>query len=126
MLDKGFKTVLLYLLLAVKPQKLFNLKLHRQTVGIPPRLSRNHIALHGAVARNHILYNTGKHMTYMRLTVSGGRAVIEYIGLITLALGYALFKYIFVFPKFFNLFFFLHEVEVRGYALVHCFFLLSK
>ena len=126
MLDKGFKTVLLYLLLAVKPQKLFNLKLHRQTVGIPPCLSRNHIAFHGAVARNHILYNAGKHMTYMRLAVCGRRAVIEHIGLITLALGYTLFKYIFVFPKFFNLFFFLHEVEVRGYALVHCFFLLSK
>ena len=126
MLDKGFKTVLLNLLLAVKPQKLFNLKLHRQTVGIPPRFSRNHIALHGAVARNHILYNAGKHMAYVRLAVCGRRAVIEYIWLITLALGYAFFKYIFVFPKFFNLFFFLHEVKVRGYALVHCFFLLSK
>jgi hypothetical protein len=46
-------------------------------VGIPARLARHLIALHGAVARDHILDDAREHVTDVRLTVGGGRAVIE-------------------------------------------------
>ena len=119
MLYKRFKAVLLYLLLAVKPQKLLNLKLNGKSVRIPSCFTGNHIALHCAVTGNHILYYTGKNMANVRLAVCGRRTVIENIRLTLCFRVYTFFKYFFVFPEFFNLFLFLNKVKVRGYTFIH-------
>ena len=71
------KTVLFNLLRTVKTEKLFNLELNRKSVGIPACLTGNHITLHSSVTGNHILYYTCEHVSYMRLTVSCRRSVIE-------------------------------------------------
>jgi hypothetical protein len=65
-------------------------------------------------------------MADMRLTVGCRRAVIKDIGG-ALRLGfYTLFKDLLVFPEFFDLLFFLDEIEVGGYAVIHCAFLLLE
>ena len=82
-----------------------SIKLYRKSVGIPSGLTRNHIALHGAVSRDHILDNTGKYVSDMRFSVCGRRSVIEYVrGSFSAAVD-TLFKDLFIFPEFLNLFF---------------------
>ena len=119
MLDKGLKSVFLDLLLAVKSQHLFNLKLDRKTVSVPACLAWNHFTLHSAVARNHILDNTGQHMTDMRLAVGGRRSVVENIGLSLRAGVYTFFKNFIIVPEFFNFFLFFHEIQIRGNTFIH-------
>ena len=111
-LDERLNTVLLDLLFSVESKKLLNLKLYRKSVGIPTGLTRNHIPLHGAVSRDHILDNTGKYVSDMRFSVCGRRSVIEYVrGSFSAAVD-TLFKDLFIFPEFLNLFFPVHKVQV--------------
>ena len=111
-LDERLNTVLLDLLFSVETKKLLDLKLYRKSVGIPSSLTRNHIALHGAVSRDHILDDTGKYVSDMRLAVCGRRSVIKYVwGSFSAAVD-TLFKDLFVFPEFLNLFFPVHKVQV--------------
>ncbi len=77
LVNEGRKAVLLDLLFAVQPQKLFHLKLHGQAVSVPARLSGHHAALHGAVSGDHVLDGSGLHMADVRLTVGRGRSVIK-------------------------------------------------
>ena len=110
LLDKRLKTVCFNLVLAVQSQFLFHFNFYRQSMGIPACFSRYHVALHGAVSRNHILNNTGQHMTDMGLAVCGGRAVIKGVGRAFLAAVHALFKNVVFIPEIFDLFFSVHEV----------------
>ena len=57
---------------AVKAELLLNLKFYRQTVRIPARLAEHLVPLHGAVARDEVLDNTGQHMTDVRFAVCCG------------------------------------------------------
>ena len=124
--DKRVQTVLLDLLLAVQPQCLLDLQLYRKSVGIPAGLSRYHIALHGAVSRNHILDDAGQHMADMGLAVGCRRSVVEGIGLAFLAAVHALLEDMVFIPELFNLFLTTDEIQVGGYFLVHVFFLLLR
>ena len=115
--DKRFQTVLLYLLLAVKTEKLFNLKLNRETVGIPARLTRNLIALHCAITRNQVFDNTSKNVTDVRLAVGSRRTVIENIGRAFFLAGF--FKDFVFLPELLNRFLSVNKVQVCRNFLVH-------
>ena len=57
-LYERLKTVFLNLLLAVKTELLFDLKLNGKSVSVPAGFTKHLVALHCAVTRNHVLYNT--------------------------------------------------------------------
>ena len=117
--DEGSDTVFLYLLFAVKSEELFDLYLNGQTVRIPTGFTGNHIALHGAVARDHILYDTGEDMTDMRLAVCRGGTVVKDIRLAFFACVHALFEDMIFTPEFFNELFTLNKVQVGRNLFVH-------
>ena len=119
MRNKGLQAVFLDLILAVQPQLLLYLQLYRQAVGIPAGLAGHHIALHGAVAGDHILDNAGKHMPDVGLAVGRGGAVIKDIRGALLAGINALFKDMLLFPEGLYLLFLLHKIHIGGNALVH-------
>ena len=119
MLDERLHTVLLDLLLTVETEHLLDFQLYRQSMRIPAGLSRNHLSLHRLVARNHILDNTGQHMTDVWLSVCCRRSVIESICLTFFAVLHALFKNILFFPEFFYFFFVFNNISVGRYLIVH-------
>ena len=98
------KTVLFDLLLAVQPQLLLHLQLHRQTVGVPSRLPGHHIPLHGPVPGNHVLDGAGFHMSDVGHAVGGGGSVVEGVDRPLPAAVHALFKNVVVSPELFDLF----------------------
>ena len=117
-LYKGLQTVFLNLILTVNAKKLLNLYLYRKTMGIPSGLSGHHIPLHGAVSGYHILYDTGKHMTDMRLAVRRRRSVVKCISRTAFPLLYALFEDLILFPEAFDLLFPFHKIKIRRYLCV--------
>ena len=110
--NEGGHAVALNLLLPVDADLLFDLQLHREAVGIPAGLSRNHPSLHRMVARNHILKGTGLHMSDVGLSVRRGRSVIEDIGGIPLVFRDGLFENPLGPPELLDLFLPLHKVHV--------------
>ena len=117
--DKGFQTVFLDLLFTVQTQQFFHFQLYGQAVGIPTGLTGHVIALHGAIAGNHVLDGAGLHMANVGLTVGRGRTVIKsVIGAIPAHL-HALFKNVFLAPEFLHLLFPFHKVQICGYLVVH-------
>ena len=118
-LDKRLKTVFFYLLLAVDAEHLFNLKLNGQTVSIPARFTGNHIALHCAVSRNHILDNAGQNMADMGLAVCRGRSVIKSIGGAALSFLNAFLENMVFFPEIKHGFFSGDEIHIRRNLFVH-------
>ena len=121
LIDKRLQAVGFDLILAIQAEQLFHLDLDRQTVRIPTGFAGNHIALHRAVAGNHILNNTGQHMTDMRLAVGCRGTVIKREGRTALAVLHAFFKNVVVLPESKNFFFALRKVHIRRYFLVHRF-----
>ena len=119
--DERIQTILLDLLFSIQTQKLLNLQLYRQSVGIPACFSRNIVAFHGTVSRNHILDNTGQHMTDVRLTICGRRSVIKGICRAAFSLLHTFLKCVVFFPELFNFFFALYKVHVGVYFAVHAF-----
>ena len=119
LLDKGLKTVFLYPLLALDAEQLLDLDLNGQTVGIPARLSGHHIALHGLVARDHILYNSRQHVADMRLAVCGRRAVIESESLRIFTRVDALLENVVLVPEIEHLLLAVDELKIRRYLVVH-------
>ena len=117
--DKGLETVFLYPLLALDAEQLLDLYLNGQTVGIPAGLSGHHIALHGLVARDHILYNSRQHVADMRLAVCRRRAVIESESLRIFARVDALLEDVVLVPEIEHLFLAVDELEIRRYLVVH-------
>ena len=117
--DERLQSVFLDLLLAVQSQLLFDLQLDRQTVGVPTRLARHHIALHSTVTRDHILDNAGEHMPDVRLTVRRRGAVIKGIGLALLTVIHTFLENTVVRPELFNFFFASDKVEIGRYFLIH-------
>ena len=110
-LYKRSDTVILYLILAVDPDLLFDLYLYRKPVGIPACLTRYHLALHGLISRNKVLDAPCEHVAYVRLTVCRRRPVIKYIARIALMFFDGFFKNIVVLPEFLDLFFSFHEIH---------------
>ena len=98
-LDKGLDPVFLDLLLSVNADLLLDLQLHRKSGGIPAGLTDDLESLHGLIPRNHILDDTGQHMTDMGLSVCCRRAVIEGIGGKILLLLDTLLKYLVLVPE---------------------------
>ena len=110
---KRSQSVFLDLFLSVKTQKLFDLKLDRKTVGIPAGLTRNIIALHGTVSRDHVLDNTCKNVSYVGLTVGCRRSVIEHVGLGTFTYLKALLEYIVLGPELLYFLFSFDKSQIR-------------
>ena len=125
-LYKGLQAVFLDLILAVQAQLFFHFQLHRQAVGIPTGLAGHHIALHGAVARDHILDDAGQHVPDMGLAVGGRGTVVKDIGR-PLAAGFdAFLKDMLLLPEGLDLLFLLHKINIGRDALVHPDLLLSE
>ena len=117
--DKWLQSVRFNLIFSIKIQLFFNLQLHRKPMGIPAGFTQNLIALHGAVARNHVFDYARQHMADMRLSVGCRRTVVKCICLAVISDFNAFFKYIIVFPELLNLFFPFRKVQVRRYLFVH-------
>ena len=94
--DEGGDAVALDLLFAVDAEELFDLELNGETVGVPAGLAGNVVALHHAVAGDHILDDAGEDMADVGLAVGGGGAVVEGVG----GLAFALFNRFFKDPVF--------------------------
>ena len=110
--DERLQAVLLDLVLAVQAKSFLHLQLHRQTVGIPTRFSGHHVSLHGAVSGDHVLDDTGQHVTDVGLAVGCRRPVVEGVGLTLFAVLHTLFKNLIVFPEFLDLFLAVDEIQV--------------
>ena len=82
---------------------------------VPPRLAEDILALHGLVARQHILDDTRQHMADMRLAICCRRAVVESEGVCPPALGDRLMRNVFVLPKLQDLLLAIDEVQVCIY-----------
>ena len=117
--DKWFQTVFLDLFFSIQSKKLFHFQLYRKTMGIPSCLSRNHVALHGAVSRDHVLDNTGQYVSDMRFSVCCRRSVIKGIGLTFFAVLHTFFKNVIFFPELLCGFLTIHELKVRRNFLIH-------
>ena len=88
-------------------------------MSIPPCLARHLIALHGAVARDHVLDDPGQHVADMGLAVSGGRAIVKGIGLSLFAGFDAFFKDVVILPELLDALFPFHKIEVGRHLFVH-------
>ena len=119
LLDEGLDAVLLNLILSVEAEKLLHLQLHRQSVGIPSGLPGHIFSLHGLVAGNHILDDTGQHMADMGLAIGRGRSVIEGVGLTAFPVFHTLLENMILFPEILCGFLSLHKIHVRGNFFVH-------
>ena len=117
--NKGLQAVFFNLVFSIQAQLLFHFQLYRQAVGIPAGLAGHHIALHGAVAGDHILDDAGQHMADVGLAVGCGGAIIKDIRGALFAGINALFKDMLLFPKGLYLFFLLHKIYIGRNALVH-------
>ena len=69
------------LLLRRESEFLFHLKLHRETVTVPPALSGNISATHGLEARIDVFKNSGPDMVETRSAIGGRGALVEDPGL---------------------------------------------
>ena len=111
--NKWLQTILLDLILAVQTKRFLDLKLNRQTVRIPAGLSRNLVALHCAVSRNHILDNTGQYVTDVRLAICSRRTVVECVNVIAVTLFHALFEDVILFPELFCCLLSVNKIQIR-------------
>ena len=82
-------------------------------MGIPAGLTGYHISLHGTVSGDHILNNTGQHMSDVRLTICSRRSVIKGIGRSFLTVLHTFAENVILFPEFLRFFFPVHKVQVR-------------
>ena len=110
--DERLNAVFFNLLLAIDAESLFDLKLNRKAVCIPACLTENLFALHGLIARQHILDNTCKNVSDMRFAVCRRRAVIEGKCVAALALVDCLLCNVLFFPEIENVFFTLNEIQI--------------
>ena len=117
--DERLQTIFFDLIFTVQPQSFFYLQLYRQAMGIPSCFSRHLITFHGAVSGDHIFDNTGQYMADMRLSVGCRRAVVKHIDIVAVPFLHTFFKNVIFFPEFFNFFFSVHKVKIRGNLLVH-------
>ena len=120
-INKRNQTVFFNLLFSVQTQQFLYFQFYRKSVGIPSCFSRNHFALHSAVSGNHILDNTGKHMTDMRFSVCSRRSIIEGIRFSFFSLLHTFFENVIVLPEFFNILFALYKIQVCSNFLIHDF-----
>ena len=81
------------------------------------------MALHGAVAGNHILNHAGQHVADVGLAVSRGRAVVEGVGLPLLTLLQGLLEHLVVGPELQHLALTLYKIHIGRYFLVHLIYL---
>ena len=111
LLDEWLHTIFFNLLFAVQPKQFLHFQLHWQSMGIPSGLTGYFVPFHGTVTGNHILDNTGQHMTDMRLSVGRRRSIIEHIGRSIFPQLNALSENILVFPELFYLFLSLDKIH---------------
>ena len=86
---------------------------------IPSGFARHIFAFHCLISRNHIFYDTRKHMTDMRFAVRRWRAVIERIRFAVFSGIHRLLENLFVFPKIDHLMLPFYKIHIRIYFAVH-------
>ena len=118
LVDEGGEAVFLDLLLAVQPQKLLHFQFHRQAVGIPTGFPGHHVALHGAVAGDHILDDAGENVADMGLAVGGGRAVVKDVGLPFFPQLHAFLEDMLLLPELQDFLFPLNEIQIGIHFVV--------
>ena len=96
-----------------RPKHLFHFELDRKSVGIPSSLTRNILALHGLITRDHILDGTCLYMTDMRLAVGCWRSIIKGVSLSLFSILHGFLENVIVTPEFLCGFFSLNKVEFR-------------
>ncbi len=112
-LDKLFHAVGFDSLFPFQSQTFFNFQFNRQTMGIPACNTKNIFPLHGVITRDKIFHRPGEDMTYVRLAVSCGRAVIKGKAISALMLPEAFAHDVMFFPKKSNLLLPLEKLHVR-------------
>ena len=115
--DERLETILFDLLLAVEAEFLLDFDLNGQAVSVPAGLPGDEVVLHGAVPRDHVLDDTGQHVTDVRFAVRGGRTVVEDVGR-TAVLLLGLLEDVRVFPELRHFVLALDELEVRRHFVV--------
>ena len=106
---------------AVQMEHFFHFQLHRQAMGIPPRLAQHILALHGLEPGDQVLDSAGFDMADMRPAVRRGRPVKEREALLPLVMVEGLFDDAVLLPEFQHLFFAPHEIHIRRNLLIHAF-----
>ena len=117
-LDERLQAVFLDLFLAVQPQELFHLQLHRQAVRVPSCLTGHHAAFHRVITRDHILKGACFHMADMGFSVGCRRAVIKCICPAVSARVDALFEDLVVLPELLHSLFPLDKIQICGYLVI--------
>ena len=111
-IDKWFQTVFFNLIFSVKAEQLFYFQLYRQSVSIPSCLTRNHVALHCTVSRDHIFDYTCKNVSDMRFSICCRRSIVESISFSFFTVLHTFLENIFFIPEFFNFFFSVYKLQV--------------
>ena len=111
-IDKWFYTIFFNLIFSVKTEQLFYFQLYRQSVSIPSCLTRNHVALHCTVSRDHIFDYTGKNVSDMRFSICCRRSIVESISFSFFTVLHTFLENIFFIPEFFNFFFSVYKLQV--------------
>ena len=117
--DKRLQAILLDLIFSVQSEGLLYLKLDRQAVGIPSCLSRNHVSLHRAVTRDHVLDDTCEHVSDVRFAICSRRTVVEDVVRASLTLFDTLLKDVVLIPELLDFLFPADKIHICGNFLVH-------
>ncbi len=97
--DELLNPVLEDALLAGDLERLLDLDLHRQPVGVPARLARHPETAHGLVARENIFDDARQDVPIVGHAISGGRPLVENEGLRAGALLEAFCENLPLFPE---------------------------
>ncbi len=102
---KSFYAIFFDVLLAFDTKLSFNLKLYRQTMGVPTGLATNMAAAHGLISGNKVFHGFGQNMPRVWGAVSGWRPLKKCEFFAAFAVADRLLKNFFRFPEFENFFF---------------------
>ena len=99
------------LFLAVETEFFLDFKLNGKTVSIPARLAVYLVALHGAVAGDHIFDDTSENVADVRRAVCCGGTIKEGVIFAAGAVCDAFFKDLVIFPELFRFLFARNEIH---------------
>ena len=86
LLDKRLDAIGFDLILSLDADLLLHFQLYRKAVGVPSGFSRDLLALHGMITRDHVLDDSGLNMADVGLSIRSGRTVVEHVGRAALTL----------------------------------------
>ncbi len=120
LLDERLYAVILYLRLAVQPQRLLHFKLHRKPVRVPACLPQNMLPFHGLVPGDYVFHAAREDVADVRLAVCRRGAVVKRELLSPFVLLHRLLKDAVFFPELDHILLPVHEIEGCVHLLVQC------